>query len=164
MKPALLFCTIIFACTSFTIPKQVNPKLSLSAFIFVRDSRSMSVKITLTNNSNDTVSYEGWSCSWQRSYLIAPNTWNIIPNLCYKDGHQTYQIPPHQSQSKILYLEKNVSVPTSKDQEFRIGFHYIPPPENIIAMPAAVLHQRLRADSIIWSNTLTTAIIERDFN
>ena len=164
MKPALLFLVIIFTCTSFTLPWPAHPKLSLSAFIFVRDSRTMSVKITLTNNSNDTVSYVGWDCSWQLSYITVPETWTIIPNLCYKNGHQTFQIPPHQSESKILDLEKNVSVKTTKNPEFRIGFRFIPPPAHIIASPAAALRQRLGADSIIWSNTLTTAILDRDFH
>src|ERR1700756_2567220 len=104
MKNALFYCALVFTLPSFRGTKE--PSLSLSALIIKHESKMLSVRVTLTNNTSDTLKYVGWNCSWQNDYLSNNDKWKIVVNLCFQNWYQVYQIPPHQSQIKVLQLER----------------------------------------------------------
>jgi hypothetical protein len=157
MKIALVCCSIIAICTSFKVLETKNQKLSLSAKIISREAKSMSLGVTLTNNTSDTLWYVSRDCSWQKSYLIDNDKWRVFVNMCYKDGPETISIPPYQSETKVLELLKLDGISKSKTSEFRIGFHCIPPPIEIKTIPAKFERNPPR-DFTVWSNKINLSI------
>jgi hypothetical protein len=155
MKYALIFCFITIFCTSFQDKQTDNLKLSLNAYLSGREGNNMSVRVTLKNYTSDTIKYVTWSCSWQDSYSIDNEKWKIHVNICFANGHETISIPPFQSQTKTLKLERVIGSTKSKSSNFKIGFHFIPPPEELINIPIKL--QKLKPNGfIIWSNTVST--------
>jgi len=155
MKYALIFCFITIFCTSFQSKQADIPKLSLNANISGRDGNNISLKVILTNNTSDTVRYVTWDCSWQESYSIDNDKWKIYVDLCYKNGHKTISIPPYQSESKTLELNKVIGFSKSKSPNFKIGFHFVPPPAPINNIPIKL--EKLKSNDLtIWSNTIST--------
>jgi hypothetical protein len=155
MKYALIFCFFSIFCTSFQSKQTDTPKLSLNAFISGRDGNNMSVKVTLTNNTPDTVKYVTWSCSWQESYSIDNDKWRIYVNLCYNNGHTTILIPPYKSETKTLELERVIGYTKSQSLNLKIGFHFVPPPDQLKNIPIKL--EKLKPNDLtIWSNTLST--------
>jgi hypothetical protein len=150
MKLSLIYCAIVLIFTSFKIQEAANLKLSLSAVIVNRQPENISVMLTLTNNSADTLKYVSWNCSWQNSYSVDNDKWRIVENICFRNGCVVVQIPPHQSESKILKLEKVKGISKSKDLKFKIGFHFFPPPVKF-KKPPSNLEGFPKNDFIIWS-------------
>jgi hypothetical protein len=155
MKYALIFCFITIFCTSFQSKQADTPKLSLNAIISGRDSNSISLKVTLTNNTADTVKYVTWDCSWQESYSIDNDKWRIYVELCFKNGHKTISIPPYKSETKTLELSRVIGYTKSKNSNFKIGFHFVPPPDQLKNIPVK-LEKLKQNDLTIWSNTVST--------
>ena len=155
MKYALIFCFFSIFCTSFQSKQTDTPKLSLNAFISGRDGNNMSLKVTLTNNTPDTVKYVTWDCSWQESYSIDNDKWKIYVELCFKNGHTTISIPPYKSETKTLELERVIGYTKSKSLNFKIGFHFVPPQAQLKNIPIKL--EKLKPNDLtIWSNTLST--------
>ncbi len=133
MKKALICCIIIAICTSFKLDRSESSNLSISATIISRQGKSMTLGVKLTNNTSDSLKYVSWDCSWQNSYLIDNDKWRIMGGWdCFKNGQRIFSIPPYQSETKILELEKLYVISKSKTSEFRIGFHYNPPPPDFV--------------------------------
>ena len=155
MRLVLICCFIIVFYTSFGNKRTDNPKLSSTAIISGRDSNKIYLKVTLSNNTLDTVKYVTWDCSWQDSYSIDNDKWRIYVNLCYKNGHETISIPPYQSDTKTLELKRVIGYTKSKSSDFKIGFHFVPPPDQLKNIPIKLEKLKLN-DLTIWSNTVST--------
>ncbi|GAB2814037.1 hypothetical protein [Ferruginibacter profundus] len=152
----VLFCSIAIAIfSSFQVKPADNAKLLLTAIINSRSENNLFIKVTLTNNSPDSVKYVTWNCSWQERYAIDNDRWKISVNLCFKNGPETITIPPFQSETKILELKRITGLCKSRNPEFKIGFHFVPPPVTIKELPLKVKKIKSK-DVMIWSNTLTT--------
>ena len=107
----VLICGFIFIfCTSFHAHRTESNKLSLVVGVDSRNVNNLSLKVTLINNTSDTVKYISMDCSWQESYRINSDKWEIDISICYKNGRVIISLPPHQRTSKILYLTNVVTV------------------------------------------------------
>jgi hypothetical protein len=160
MKQAIIFCSLLIFCASFQSKQADKPKLSLTAIIGARDANHISLKVTLTNNTPDTVKYETWDCSWQDSYSIDNDRWKIHVNLCFKNGRETISIPPYKSGTKTLELERVTGYTKSKNSNFKIGFHFAPTPDELKNIP--VKFEKLKPnDLIIWSNIVPANYFSR---
>jgi len=156
MKQVLFLSALITVCSSFQFQRADNPKLSLSAFIDSRSGNNLSIKVTLTNNTADTVKYLSWNCYWQASYLIDNDKWAIPPNVCYRNFQETFAIPPYQSEVKILELKRIVGTSKSKNSQLKVGFQYIPPPSLLKPIPIKI-EKGKSTGTILWSNTISAS-------
>ena len=154
MKRVLFYTIFITICYSFQGRSIDNPKLSLTAIIDGRRGNNLLLKVTLKNNTSDTVKYLSWICSWQDSYLIDNDKWKIFVERCFKNVPGTFSIPPYQSETKMLELERNIGFSKNKGSNFRIGFYYVPPPVQLKSIPVK-LEKLKPSDVIIWSNTVS---------
>ena len=81
--------------------------------------------------------------------------WKIYVELCFKNGHKTISIPPYKSETKTLELERVIGYTKSKSSNFKIGFHFVPPPEQLKNIPIKL--EKLKPNDLtIWSNTVST--------
>ena len=156
MKQILFYSILVTICYSFQIHRTDNPKLSLKAVIDSRSGNNLTIKVTLTNNTADTVKYISMDCSWQDSYSIDNDKWSIYVNLCYKNGPETISLPPYKSETKTLELKRVIGSSKSKSSKFKIGFRFVPPPVPLDSIPIKL--EKLKPNAVtIWSNTVWTS-------
>lgn len=147
----LFFSMLITICTSFQVQRTGTPPLSVKAVIDSRSGKSLSVKVTLVNNTADTVKYMSMNCSWQDFYSIDNDRWVIFGDLCCKNGPEIRSIPPYQTETSMLKLERVFGSVASKSSMFRIGFRFVPPPLPLQQIPVKLEKSKPNA-TIIWSN------------
>lgn len=159
MKRVLICGFIFIFCTSFHTHRTESNKLSLVVGVDSRNVNNLSLKVTLINNTSDTVKYISMDCSWQESYRINSDKWKIDISICYKNGRVIISLPPHQSTSKILCLIKKEGISKFETMKFKIGFNFIPLNESK-NIPSK-FDYFFKIENIIWSNTITTNYISK---
>lgn len=156
MKHFLFYGALLTICSSFQTHWSDNRELSLKAVIDSRSGNNLLIKVILLNNSADTIKYMGMDCSWQDSYLIDNDRWSIFVNVCFKNGPHIYSIPPYQSETKILRLERALGSAKSRSSIFKIGFRFVPPPVPLKQIPIKL--EKLKSNAVtIWSNEVWTS-------
>ena len=115
------------------------------------DITHLSVKITLTNNTDDTLGFVRMSCSWEDAYILDTKKIFISPGLCDKNFPKLIRILPHQKD------ERSLSVTPSNTSgllgtKFRVGFNLVTVKNEREAMDKVAELRKM--NNIIWSDTL----------
>ncbi len=156
MKIIFPVAIIILFFTSFKLMPAKDKILSLTAQIEKRSGDTFLMKVTLTNNSPDTVKYITWDCTWEKVYSINSDRWTITASdqFCFKNGHIEIKIPPYGSDIKNLELIKEKGIAKVKNQKFKIGFNYITN-FTIKKIPSKYSATPNRDWEMIWSNDVS---------
>lgn len=154
MKARLLIALFMFIGVNVTCA-QTNAGYTLYVKegkpVMYGNSRYLIVPVTLSNNTNQTLSYYSMSCSWWDLYkfdskeLLFDGGFN-----CDKNVPVLSTLGPHQQYKTYIELLTKKGV---KTVTYKIGF-------NLINEKAGLTAAQLKAHkpNILWSNTLTVKI------
>ncbi|MFT3911459.1 MAG: hypothetical protein QM737_18695 [Ferruginibacter sp.] len=143
---------------SFGQIKNVHQKIAIDVKIDTQYSKNIiagyKVETTLTNVSNDTISYLTMSCSWEDLYATNRNDYFILASLCDKNIPILARIAPHQKVIRIFEMDNHTKTIMPGSVNLKIGFHFIPvnSSESIIDKSKEISE----TSNIIWSKELTS--------
>ncbi len=105
----------------------------------------LSAKVSLINNSPDTIYYESMSCSWRDRYTINTDTMSIFGSFCKKNGPRNVAILPYGTDARGITLDN--AKRNFVGLKFKMGFHFIRLKDEK-GNPYGSLYK----DTLIWSN------------
>jgi len=114
--------------------------------IFKKKYFVLYLPVKFSNNSNDTLSYITYSCSWDQLFHTNSNVIKVCYQPCESNYPVVKNLSPHKSISYILPITLETKTINSK---FRIGvnlFLNTPENKNLFPLPTD------RKDNLIWSN------------
>lgn len=143
MKIAALYILSFFILDKRDVNKFKvdNPTIQIKQIN--NNQQKLTLEITLTNNSADTVKYRSMSCSWQEYYRTNSKYWGIEINPCFKNGLTIEKISPNSSITKTISLVKRKGYHGKEDTVFKLGLNYLPTESKI-----------KKRSEILWSNPI----------
>jgi hypothetical protein len=156
----LIILIILISFCSFQKIGSANNRLSLKAHLGSWSKEGnfnlLTVKITLKNNTSDTLRYLGMTCSWDMLYTLSTEKFIFEGFNCNSNIPVLIKIPPHRKEEKELKLVAKNNPIEYHNFKFKIGFLFIDENSQI------VMGQLLTGDSvfvinkekIIWSDDL----------
>jgi len=155
----LLFSFVIDSCTQ----KHLIVKKEKAGLIFKAEMENwhkegsfnyLLIKITLINNSPDTIRYVNMYCDSDKIYVLDNKKLNIHWGVgCDKNFPLLHILFPYQKEQSGLEARTQEDTFRLSGEKFRVGFNYIAAKNNEDAR--SKFDSLLNQKHLIWSDTLT---------
>lgn len=125
-------------------------KLSPGSFkLYLQKEDVLTISVTLSNNSKDTLKYIGMQCSWWDSYEIDDPQISILqPTPCYKNGPTIKAMAPYSS--SVVNLLIAVPKKLGKSAKFKIGMIL----QKYVDKSQGVDFSRSQPGNVIWTDEI----------
>ncbi|MFN8283842.1 MAG: hypothetical protein U0U67_11550 [Chitinophagales bacterium] len=119
----------------------------------VKGTNCLNVKVSLHNNSADTLFFYNMSCSWEDIYRINSKGIKIYnESICFRNSPVIVKLAPFKSYDNVLKLYKDVEN-KKNSMVFSIGLNLVE------VKPNDYFFKKWReldmSKNIIWSNSIT---------
>lgn len=156
MNLLLSLCITTCICSSFQ-PNYFEDSL-ISLHITqqnFKNDRAL-LKVTITNHSSDTISYQSKSCSGYDYFTTNSKRWKLLTreNICFTNWWVTEKIPPHQSKDREIYITRTKTSLPVATFDVRLGFNFTPVQHAPDLASAKKMDKTPVVNKIIWSNAI----------
>ncbi len=122
---AICFLAVVF-CGSF---KEADERLTVDAKItacrLIKGGRYIEVLTSITNNTNDTISFWIMSCGWLPQFRVDNEAFEFNDRtICDKNIPMTVDIAPRSTIQCVLQVVSLISVKLVTNELFRVGFRF----------------------------------------